>query len=84
MFGLQSFRRKTPDVQCGAMFRRNGPGDLIETAKVIQVEPDALGIPHVSFDVQIEKVKNDKSTFKARRTLNLSTFASYFAEPVKA
>ncbi len=83
MFELLNLRRKSPDVQCGAVFRRNGPGDLIETAKVIQVEPDALGIPHVSFDVRIEKIKNDKSIFKARRTLNLSTFASYFSEPVK-
>ena len=84
MFGLQPFRRKAPDVRSGAIFRRNGPGDLVETAKVIQVEPDALGIPHVSFDVKIEKVKDDKSTFKARRTLNLDTFANIFSEPVKA
>lgn len=84
MFGLQNLRRRAPDVRSGAIFRRKGPGDLIETAKVIQVEPDALGIPHVSFDVKIEKVKNDKSTFKARRTLNLMTFSTHFPEAVKA
>lgn len=84
MFGLQAFRRKAPPIQSGAVYRRNGPGDLIETAKVIQVEPDALGIPHVSFDVKIEKARDDKSTFKARRTLNLATFSNIFSEPVKA
>lgn len=83
MFGLLTFRRKAPDVRSGSVFRRRGPGDLIETAKVIQVEPDALGIPHVSFDVKIEKVKDDRSTFRARRTLNLVTFASRFSEMVK-
>lgn len=83
MFGLFRDQHKAPEVRSGAVFRHNGPGQLIETAKVIQVQRDALGIPHVRFDVMFEQARDERANFKERRTLNLATFATRFTEAVE-
>ena len=83
MFGLFRDQHKAPEVRSGAVFRHSGPGELIETAKVIQVQRDALGIPHVRFDVKIAQARDVRANFKDRRTLNLATFATRFTEAVE-
>jgi hypothetical protein len=85
VFGLSSIRKnRKPQVRSGAVFRRVGPGDLIETAKVIQIQSDAMGIPHVRYDLKVQKAKDARANFQDRRTLNLATFATQFTEPVEA
>jgi hypothetical protein len=72
------------DIRVGGIYRHSGPGNVVETAKVIDVAPDAMGIPHVRFEVQVEQSRVRQTRFAATRTLNLETFADYFFEPIKA
>lgn len=78
------FTSKVVDVQVGSVFRHTGPGDLIEIAKVLEVGPDAMGIPHVCFELMIERNQRRIADLDTRRTLNLETFASRFSETVQA
>ncbi len=73
-----------PEIRVGGTYRHSGPGNVVETAKVIDVGPDAMGIPHVRYEVQVEQSRVRQTRFAATRTLNLETFASYFIEPVEA
>jgi hypothetical protein len=72
------------EIQVGGTYRHDGPGNVIETAKVIDVGPDAMGIPHVRYEVQVEQSRVRQTRFAAVRTLNLETFSDYFAEFVRA
>lgn len=73
-----------PEIKVGAIYRHHGPGNVVETAKVVEVEADSMGIPHVRYEVQVEQSRVRQTRFAATRTLNLETFASYFIEPVEA
>ena len=84
MFEFLAPKARKPDVRNGSVFRRVGPGDLVETAKVIQIQADAMGIPHVRYDLKVGKAREGKSRFEDRRTLNLATFATQFTEAVEA
>ena len=73
-----------PEIRVGGTYRHSGPGNVVETAKVIDVGPDAMGIPHVRYEVQVEQSRVRQTRFAATRTLNLETFAEYFIELVEA
>lgn len=76
--------RKTPDVREGAVYRHCGPGQIVETAEVIHVGPDPMGITHVRYRVMVGRTRERHAKFEDRRTLNLDTFTSYFSETVDA
>ena len=78
------FGEKPVSVCVGSVFRHTGPGNVIETAKVVEIETDPMGIPHVRYDLTIERNKMRMTDLDTRRTLNLRTFASRFSEPVEA
>ncbi len=71
-------------VREGAIYRRRGPGELTETAKVIHVGPDLMGITHVHYRVMVENAREHRAKFEDSRTLNIETFADYFSEAVEA
>jgi hypothetical protein len=71
-------------IQIGGTYRHQGPGNVVETAKVINVGPDAMGIPHVRYEVEVAQSRVRQTRFAAVRTLNLETFNDYFAEFVRA
>ncbi|QQP92141.1 hypothetical protein JL101_010575 [Skermanella rosea] len=74
-------RRKAPvDVIEGSVFRRTTPGKIVETARVLAVSKDSVGIPHVRFSVHYERV----DTADELRTLALSSFSELFSERVLA
>ena len=76
-----SRRRKAPvDVIEGSVFRRTTPGKIVETARVLAVSKDSVGIPHVRFSVHYERV----DTADELRTLALSSFSELFSERVLA
>ena len=75
---------KRPEIRVGGTYRHSGPGNVVETAKVIDVGPDAMGIPHVRYEVQVEQSRVRQTRFAATRTLNLETFAEYFIELMEA
>ena len=69
-------------IKVGSTYRHAGPGDIIETAKVIDVGPDPMGIPHVVYKVEIERGQQRQCV--ERRTLNLQSFSERFSETVEA
>ena len=76
-------RNRNVDVTVGSVFRHSGPGDLVELAKVLEVEPDAMGIPHVRYELMVERNQRRITDLDTRRTLNLQTFAARFCELVQ-
>ena len=78
------FTPKDIDVRVGSVFRYSGPGAITETAKVLEIEPDSMGIPHVRYELMIERNQRRLNDLDTRRTLNLQTFSSRFSELVQA
>ncbi|MGP1252978.1 hypothetical protein ABWI00_06830 [Algihabitans albus] len=68
-------------VREGAVFRRQNPSGIVETARVIEVVPDPQGIAHVHYDFLV--AKNDQRFIDERRTLNLETFHQAFGKPIE-
>jgi hypothetical protein len=73
---------KLLDVREGATYRHTGPGEFTETAKVVHVGPDAMGITHVRYRVRVASARERKANFEESRTLNIETFSDYFSETV--
>jgi hypothetical protein len=74
-------RQKAPaDITEGSVYRRTTRGKSVETARVIAVSKDSVGITHVRFSVHYERV----DTADELRTLALSSFAELFSERVLA
>ena len=74
----------TGAVREGATYRHRGPGELTETARVVHVGPDPMGITHVRFEVMVENACENRAGFEQSRTLNIKTFTDYFSEAVEA
>jgi len=68
-------------VEVGAFYRRYGSGALVETAHVLEVGPDKMGIIHVRFQLQVTR-GNGNPTIETR-TLALEAFQNKFKERVK-
>ncbi|MCH8925545.1 MAG: hypothetical protein IH924_05320 [Proteobacteria bacterium] len=64
------------------MFRNILRGDIVETAKVIDIVPDPMGVPHVHFMVSIRNAHHE--CFREQRTLGLATFSERFPSPTTA
>lgn len=78
------FRQETivqKPVNEGAFYRRSRGPHIVETAKVIAVVPDGLGIPHVRFFLQIQ---SPCEVAFEQRTLALQSFATLYGEQIGA
>jgi hypothetical protein len=64
----------------GQLYRRCRPGQAVETARVLSVRSDVLGIPHVRFALVAER----HDACQELRTLALASFAQMFPERVSA
>ncbi|MCH6587898.1 MAG: hypothetical protein IH805_06260 [Proteobacteria bacterium] len=64
------------EVKVGGVFRNILRGDIVETAKVIDIVPDPMGVPHVHFTVSIRNAHHE--CFREQRTLGLTTFSERF------
>ncbi|NIA67261.1 hypothetical protein HBA54_01495 [Pelagibius litoralis] len=67
-------------IKVGCTYKRAHEGNIVETAKVIDVGSDALGIPHVTYEVSVERARLAK--YEERRTLGLQTFVERFRESI--
>jgi len=65
-------------VKIGAVFRNVRRGNIIETAKVLDIAPDSMGVPHVHYSVSIQSAH--QKCFEEHRTLGLASFAERFAK----
>lgn len=84
LFKINDKSRHPGDVREGAIYRHRAPGELTETAKVLHVGPDAMGITHVRYRVMVESAREQQAKFEDSRTLNIDTFADHFSESVDA
>ncbi|HYB09871.1 MAG TPA: hypothetical protein VEJ16_09385 [Alphaproteobacteria bacterium] len=76
-------RQKRPEISEGAAFRHPQPGAVTETARVLSLCSDPLGIPHVRFMVSYEK--SERTILEdGPRILSLTAFASRYREPSAA
>ena len=79
------FRRETvppPTVRQGASYRRSRGADVIETARIIAVTDDPLGIPHVRFALRIAAGAGEIA--EEQRTLALACFTTLYQEAIGA
>lgn len=70
--------RKLDDIAAGKMFQHSEAGRRVETATVLAVVRDPLGIPHVRYNLRIKR--NDYTVEDGPRTLALFSFADYYSE----
>ena len=76
---LSRTAHKRNEVCLGAIYRRLAGPDVVETARVINIERDGVGIPHVFYDVTVTPKSGLGGNFTERRALNLATFRKEFS-----
>lgn len=74
---------RLPELIPGSIFRSVRAGNLIETAKILAITKDGLGIPHVRFDVTLDSPGKTRLV-EGRRVLCVASFAQQFPERVSA
>ena len=67
-------------VEIGSDYRHRLGCNLSETAHVLGIEKDLMGIPHVTYDLVVEK--SASRSFSERRTLALQSFQELFDETI--
>ena len=70
------------EVKIGGVFRNIRKGNIIETARVLDIVPDPMGVPHVHFMVSVGSAHQD--CFVEHRTLGLATFSERFPSALPA
>ena len=70
------------DVKIGGVFRNIRKGNIIETARVLDIVPDPMGVPHVHFMVSVGSTHQE--CFQEHRTLGLATFSERFQSTLPA
>ncbi len=76
--GITRLRRRKDTVAVGAKFERVHPDRTVETAKVLSVLKDPLGIPHVRYAVTIKKPLRTNSFREGPRLLALEAFSQAY------
>ena len=75
-------RRNAPEVQPGESYRRRYKGFAGETATVMELRRDLLGIPHVTFRLAFDGA--DAQQLEAEsRILALDSFREVYCERVR-
>src|SRR5690348_1243471 len=72
-----------PLIEPGAIYRRVRPNNLVETARVLAVTTDNVGIPHVRVDIRVDG-PHYAQVSQGQRLLSLDSFAADFTELVRA
>lgn len=67
-------------VRPGARFRRTMGQTQTETARVLSVSPDTMGIPHVHYEVVIERPQ--RRFVDGPRLLSTQSFANTYRESI--
>jgi hypothetical protein len=70
-----------PPIEPGAIYRRVRPNNLVETARVLAVTTDNVGIPHVRVDIRVDGPHYARIS-QGQRLLSLDAFAADFTERV--
>lgn len=75
---------RTPQIRAGSTYRRTQSGNVVETARVLEIGADPMGIAHVRYVVLVHHAAERQSAVEELRTLNLETFAAQFSGPLDA
>lgn len=75
--GFWTRRPQVNNVNNGASFHRRRDHEIVETAQVIDVSPDATGILHVRFNL---KISSPRMADEDQRTLALEYFRRLYGE----
>ncbi len=78
MFPMSRRRRSIEAVTEGARFQRETPDHRVETARVISINADSMGIPHVRYELEIRKHTSFTRVDAGHRSLALETFAEIY------
>ena len=78
---LSALSHQSAAVEAGVAYRRQGSGGLVETAYVLEIAKDRMGIPHVRYQLQVQR-DTGKPTVE-NRTLALEIFQGRYKERVK-
>jgi hypothetical protein len=70
------------DVKAGSVYHRVHSGDIVETATVLSVGEDSFGIPHVRFQICIERP--NRKFLEDARVLALESFAEHYCQQATA
>lgn len=79
---LAHWHRRRVEVREGLIFRAHTENGLLETARVLSVAADPMGINHVSYELTIQK--SEALRYDYRRTLNLESFIDRYQQPIGA
>ncbi|MDX9689429.1 MAG: hypothetical protein EOM37_01900 [Proteobacteria bacterium] len=75
---LSALTQHLTPVEIGARYRRKGTGYFVETAQVLEVSEDKMGIPHVRFELYVMRGIGQATV--ETRTLSLEAFQTRFKE----
>ncbi|MFA4846532.1 MAG: hypothetical protein WC654_08340 [Patescibacteria group bacterium] len=78
---LGALTHQSSPIEVGASYRRFGTGAFVETAHVLEVASDKLGIPHVRFQLQVTRGAGRPTV--ETRTLALEAFQNRFRDRVR-
>lgn len=67
-------------IRRGMSFRRVKPDKSVETAKILSVMLDGLHIPHVRYEINVERPSRAAVFKDGPRVLSLSTFTDTYRE----
>jgi hypothetical protein len=76
---LSALRTFDNEVKEGAKYRRLNGGSVTETAQVIGIAPDKMGIPHVRFQLHVVRGTDTRTE---QRTLALDIFYARYRERI--
>jgi hypothetical protein len=79
---LRALTNTASAIEVGATYRRSGPGTLVEVARVLEIGPDKMGIPHVRFE--LTSARGPGLPLVETRTLGLEAFQNRFKERLQA
>lgn len=80
MFFRRSIER--PPVEIGRSFRRKRQDKAIETAQVLGISPDGYGIPHVRYELTVEKPLSHGVYPAGTKVLSLAAFSATYSDAV--
>ena len=75
--------RKMEYIRPGTAFRRIKPDKSIETAKILAVVLDGMHIPHVRYEINLQRPSWSRSFNDGPRTLSLASFAKTYRDHVR-
>ncbi len=77
---MQAVRYKDMTIEEGAWYRTQN-GTRTEYACVLRVQQDKMGIPHVHYELQVQRVGTVPTT--EQRTLALASFRQRYQERIR-